>query len=75
MDTIIQYIESNILLENNEIEKIISKLPDESQYASETTHAVTIYLKIVNEPIAIEEVLNNEEIIAVVQAKKIRSQL
>ncbi|KAF0452395.1 CENP-b protein 1 [Gigaspora margarita] len=69
-DNINQHIESNILLENNEIEEIISKLPDESQYAPETAHAVATYLEIVDEPIATEEVLNDEEIIATVQAEK-----
>ncbi|KAF0488208.1 hypothetical protein F8M41_022409 [Gigaspora margarita] len=68
-DNIKQHIESNILLENNEIEEIISKLSDESQYAPETAHAVATYLEVVDEPIA-TEVLNNEEIIATVQAKE-----
>ncbi|CAG8770289.1 2623_t:CDS:1, partial [Racocetra fulgida] len=60
----------NILLENNEIEEIISKLPNESQYASETAHAVATYIEVVDESIATEEVLNDEEIIAMVQAEE-----
>ncbi|CAG8626543.1 14454_t:CDS:2 [Gigaspora margarita] len=67
---IIQHIKSNILLENNEIEEIISKLPDESQYAPEIAHAVATYLEVVDEPIATKEVLNDKEIIATVQAKE-----
>ncbi|KAF0523218.1 hypothetical protein F8M41_015443 [Gigaspora margarita] len=69
-DNINQHIESNILLKNNEIEKIISKLPDESQYAPETAHALATYLEVVDEPIATDEILNDEKIIATVQAEE-----
>ncbi|KAF0506075.1 hypothetical protein F8M41_019196 [Gigaspora margarita] len=69
-DNINQHIESNILLENNKIEKIISKLPNESQYVPEIAYAIAMYLEVVDEPIATEEIFNDEEIIATVQAKE-----
>ncbi|CAG8714417.1 17761_t:CDS:1, partial [Racocetra fulgida] len=67
-----QYIKNNVLLNNDEIEEIITKLPNESLYAPEMAKAVAIYIQVVDKPIATEEILNDEEIIATVQAEKMR---
>ncbi|CAG8666788.1 14370_t:CDS:2, partial [Racocetra fulgida] len=70
LDTIDQYVESDTLLDNDEISEIITKLPDESLYAPETAQAVATYVQVVDEPIATEEIFNDEEIIATIQAKE-----
>ncbi|CAG8799101.1 9648_t:CDS:1, partial [Cetraspora pellucida] len=49
MNTVDQ-LESDILLENNEIEEIVAKLPDESSYMSETAQIITTYLQVIDEP-------------------------
>ncbi|CAG8789031.1 6822_t:CDS:2, partial [Gigaspora rosea] len=67
MDTVDQP-ESDILLENNEIEEIVAKLPDESLYAPETAQVITTYLQVIDEPVATEEILDDEGIISMVQA-------
>ncbi|CAG8733153.1 43548_t:CDS:2, partial [Gigaspora margarita] len=68
MDTIDQPAEGDILLENNEIEEIVAKLPDESSYAPEKAQAITIYLQIIDESVSTEEILNDKEIISMIQA-------
>ncbi|CAG8582334.1 14619_t:CDS:2, partial [Dentiscutata heterogama] len=67
MDTVDQP-ESDILLENNEIEEIVAKLLDESSYAPETAQIITTYLQVIDEPVATEEILDDEGIISMVQA-------
>ncbi|CAG8533221.1 6993_t:CDS:2 [Cetraspora pellucida] len=67
MNTINQ-LKSNILLKNYEIEEIVVKLPDESSYAPETAQAITTYLQVIDEPVATEEILDDEVIISIVQA-------
>ncbi|CAG8555365.1 1841_t:CDS:2, partial [Cetraspora pellucida] len=61
-------VEDDFLLENDEIEEIVAKLPDESSYVSETAHATITYLQLIDEPAATEEIFNDKEIISMVQA-------
>ncbi|CAG8712151.1 43343_t:CDS:2, partial [Gigaspora margarita] len=70
MDTVDQLAKGKILLENNEIKKIVANLPDENLYAPETAQAITTYLQIVDESVATEEILDDKEIISMVQANK-----
>ncbi|CAG8504864.1 35065_t:CDS:2 [Racocetra persica] len=49
---------------------MISKLSDKSQYTFKTAHAIVTYIEIVDKPITTKDVLNDEEIIAIVQAKE-----
>ncbi|CAG8796454.1 27727_t:CDS:2, partial [Gigaspora margarita] len=68
MDIVDQPAEGDILLENNKIEEIVAKLPDESSYVPETAQAITTYLQIIDEPVFTEKILNNKKIIFIVQA-------
>ncbi|CAG8661162.1 26969_t:CDS:2, partial [Gigaspora margarita] len=65
MDTVDQP-ESDILLENNEIEEIVAKLPDESSYVPETAQVITTYLQVIDEPVATEEILDDKGIVFMV---------
>ncbi|CAG8574383.1 16615_t:CDS:2, partial [Racocetra fulgida] len=71
MDIVDQHIESDVLLDNIEVETIISNLPDESLYSAETVQAMLVYIQATDEPIAIEEILDDEGIISIVQAEEI----
>ncbi|CAG8775166.1 1838_t:CDS:1, partial [Racocetra persica] len=73
--TVDQYIENNILLDNNEIEKIITKLPYKNIYASEPAQTIAIYIQVVNDSIVTEEILNDEKIITTVQGEKNKKEL
>ncbi|CAG8710533.1 4246_t:CDS:1, partial [Dentiscutata erythropus] len=66
VNTVDQYAEGNVLLENNEIEKIIAKLLDESSYTPETAQTIAIYLQIIEESVATEEILDDNVIIFIV---------
>ncbi|CAG8748943.1 413_t:CDS:2, partial [Dentiscutata erythropus] len=68
LDSVNQLAEGKILLENNEIEEIVANLPDVSLYAPETAQAITTYLQIIDESVATEEILNDDEIISMLQA-------
>ncbi|CAG8798322.1 22986_t:CDS:2 [Gigaspora margarita] len=70
MDTVDQPAKGEILLENNEIEEIVANLPDESSYAPETAQAITTYLQVINESVATEEILDDEEINSIVQVNE-----
>ncbi|KAF0468365.1 hypothetical protein F8M41_025822 [Gigaspora margarita] len=79
MDTVDQPAKGKILLENNKIEEIVANLPDKSSYAPETAQAITTYLQIIDESVATEEILDDEETIFMVQAdeneKSIRQEI
>ncbi|CAG8721496.1 34107_t:CDS:1, partial [Racocetra persica] len=46
------------------------KLPDESFYTPETAQAIQIYLQIIDKSIAMKEILDDERIISMLQAKE-----
>ncbi|CAG8682506.1 15464_t:CDS:2, partial [Dentiscutata erythropus] len=62
VETTDQHTRSDALLENEEIEEIVARLPDESFYAPETAQAISTYLQIIDESIATEEVLDDKGI-------------
>ncbi|CAG8609799.1 3798_t:CDS:1, partial [Racocetra fulgida] len=69
-DTTNQHTKNDTLLENKEIEEIVAKLPDKSFYALKTIQAIQTYLQVINKPITMEEVLDNERIISILQAEE-----
>ncbi|CAG8740952.1 32644_t:CDS:1, partial [Racocetra persica] len=70
IDTIVQYIENDILLDNNEIKKVITKLSYKNMYIPKIAQAIAIYVQVVNDSIATEEILNDKKIIAIVQGEE-----
>ncbi|CAG8600061.1 5802_t:CDS:2, partial [Cetraspora pellucida] len=65
-----QDTESDTLLENKKIEEIVAKLLDESSYAPETTQAITTYLQVIDEPTVTEDILDDDRIVAIIQAEE-----
>ncbi|CAG8834983.1 15389_t:CDS:1, partial [Racocetra persica] len=59
-----QYIKNDILLNNDKIKKVITKLFYENIYASETAQTIATYIQVADDLIATKEIFNNEEIIA-----------
>ncbi|CAG8631829.1 5441_t:CDS:2 [Racocetra fulgida] len=59
MDAIDESAENDTLLDNDEIEEIIAKLPDENPYMPETSQTVATYIQVVDKLIAMEEVLES----------------
>ncbi|CAG8519198.1 14875_t:CDS:2, partial [Cetraspora pellucida] len=70
VETTDQHTRSDALLENEEIEEIVARLPDESFYAPETAQAISTYLQIIDESIATEEVLDDKGIVSMLQAEE-----
>ncbi|CAG8596109.1 1603_t:CDS:1, partial [Cetraspora pellucida] len=65
-----QNTKSNTLLENEKIEEIVAKLPDESSYAPETTQAITTYLQVIDEPTVTKDILDDDRVVAMIQTEE-----
>ncbi|CAG8728033.1 13255_t:CDS:2 [Dentiscutata erythropus] len=69
MDSVDQHVKNDIMLDNEKIKTIIINLLDKSLYIAETAQAILTHIQAI-EPIATEEILDDEGIISIIQAKK-----